>query len=91
MATRLTRELVPSISLSGAPSQSTTLAEFASELQVNELRALRVDDPERGLEGSRWLCLIMGPAVQATDQAGGHLLAPTPSPPTATSGATTSS
>ena len=68
MATRLTRELVPSISLSGAPSQSTTLAEFASELQVNELRALRVDDPERGLEGSWWLCLIMGPAVQATKQ-----------------------
>ena len=47
-----------------------TLAEFASELEANQLRALRVDDPERGLEGNWWLCLIMGPAVQATEQQG---------------------
>ena len=57
-------ELVPSVSLSGAPSQSQTLAEFAGELEKGQLRALRVDGPEQGLEGEWWLCLIMGPAVQ---------------------------
>ena len=67
MATRLSCVEVPSISSSGAPSQSATLAEFAGELDQGQLRALRVDGPEQGLEGNWWLCLIVGSAVQATD------------------------
>ena len=50
------------------PSQSATLAEFAGELDQGQLRALRVDGPEQGLEGNWWLCLIVGSAVQATEQ-----------------------
>ena len=68
MSTQLKRQVVPRVSTSGAPSQSKTLAEFASELRPKQLRALRVDSTEHHLEGGWWLCEIQGCAVQATEQ-----------------------
>ena len=68
MSTQLKRQVVPRVSSSGAPSQSKTLAEFASELRPKQLRALRVDSTEHHLEGGWWLCEIQGCAVQATEQ-----------------------
>lgn len=66
MATQLKREKVPSTSRTGQPSQSATLEQFARSLSKDQLRAVTVDGPERGLEGNWWLCLILGPASQAT-------------------------
>ena len=68
MATQMKRVSVPRVSVSGAPSQSATLAEFASELAKGQLRAVRVDSKEQGLEGKWWLCLICGPATQASER-----------------------
>ena len=42
--------------------------DFAAELAQGQLRALRVDSPERHLEGCWWLCEIQGRATQATEQ-----------------------
>ena len=38
------------------------------ELAKGQLRALRVDETEIGLEGNFWLCLICGVATQASEQ-----------------------
>jgi len=43
-----------------------TLEQFALSLSSGQLRAVTVDPPECGLEGSWWLCEILGPASQAT-------------------------
>ena len=53
---------------SGAPSQSATFEEFAQELSQRQLRAVRVDSAEHGVEGSWWLCRICGLAMQASEQ-----------------------
>lgn len=66
MATRLSREHVLRVSSSRALSQSATLAVFANELEDGKLRALRIVGPDVRLEGSWWLCLIIG-AGHASD------------------------
>ena len=68
MATQMKRVSVPRVSVSGAPSQSATLAVLASELAKGQLRAVRVDSKEQGLKGTWWLCLICGPATQASER-----------------------
>ena len=69
MATGLVRKKTPRMSLSGAPSQSATLEEFAKELATGQLRAVRVDDCEEvGMEGGWWLCNVCGHSIQATEQ-----------------------
>ena len=69
MATGLVRKKTPRMSMSGAPSQSATLEEFAKELATGQLRAVRVDDCEEvGMEGGWWLCNVCGHSIQATEQ-----------------------
>ena len=45
-----------------------TLAEFAGTLAKGQLRAVAVHSSEVGIEGSFWLCEILGPAQEATQQ-----------------------
>lgn len=68
MATQMKQVTVPVVAASGAPSQSATLEEFAHELAAGQLRAVRVDSAEQGVEGNWWLCHILGPAIQASEQ-----------------------
>ena len=68
MATQMNRVKVPRMSMSGAPSQSATLEDFAQELGGGQLRAVRVDSPDLGLEGGWWLCNVCGPATQASER-----------------------
>ena len=67
-ASKLKRVSVPRINMSGAPSQTATLAEFAATLAKGQLRAVAVDSSEVGIEGKFWLCDILGSAQEATEQ-----------------------
>lgn len=55
MATHMQHVIVPRVNMSGAPSQSRTLEQFAKELAKVQLRAVRVDPAEQNLEGGWWL------------------------------------
>ncbi len=68
MPTQLEHVKVQSVTLSGRPSQAATLEEFAKTLASGQLRAVRVDSADLGIEGSYWLCDVMGRAVQATER-----------------------
>jgi hypothetical protein len=50
---------VPRVSMSGAPSQTATLAEFAATLAKGQVRAVAVHSSEVGIEGSFWLCEVL--------------------------------
>ena len=43
-----------------------TLEEFAKTLGKDQLRAVRVDGAEKGIEGDFWLANVLGKAQQAT-------------------------
>lgn len=58
---------VPRVSMCSAPSQTSTLAEFAATLAKGQIRAVAVDSRDAGIEGSFWLCEVLGPAHQATE------------------------
>lgn len=47
----------PSVRMSGAPSQTRTLEEFASTLAPCQLRAVAVDTAEAGIEGGFFLAV----------------------------------
>mmetsp|Transcript_31153 Transcript_31153/g.66899 ORF Transcript_31153/g.66899 Transcript_31153/m.66899 type:complete len:197 (-) Transcript_31153:78-668(-) len=68
MATRLELKQVPRNDSSSAPSQTSTLAEFAAELRAGDLRAVRVDSAELHIEGDFYMCEVLGLAVQATER-----------------------
>lgn len=68
MATRLELKQVPRTDSSSAPSQTSTLAEFAAELRAGDLRAVRVDSAELHIEGDFYMCEVLGLAVQATER-----------------------
>jgi len=55
--------------LASVRNESTITAHFIWRVETaGQLRAVNVDGPERGLEGSWWLCEILGSASQATAQ-----------------------
>lgn len=67
-SSKLKRVQVPRVQTSGAPSQSSTLDEFAATLAPGQLRAVAVDHTETGIEGSFWLCQLLSHAQLATEQ-----------------------
>ena len=68
MDTKLEVVKAPRVNFSGAPSQTATLEEFAKTLGKNQLRAVRVDAAEKGIEGNFWLANVLGKAMQATER-----------------------
>ena len=55
------------VSVLGAPSQTSTLEEFAATLEAGQLRAVAVDSSEISIEGRFWLCEVLGQAFKATE------------------------
>lgn len=66
MDTKLQSVKAPRVHFSGAPSQTATLEAFAKTLAKGQLRAVRVDSAEKGIEGDFWLADVLGKAQQAT-------------------------